>query len=76
MDLLLEALERTDPHIQLHLVIMGRCLSATLSSELQELILEVDNSLANFDTQQSGKALASFIDTLSNWYVVNFKCHK
>jgi isoleucyl-tRNA synthetase len=38
-------------------------------SELQELILEVDDSLANFDTQRSGKALASFIDDLSNWYV-------
>jgi isoleucyl-tRNA synthetase len=38
-------------------------------SELQELILEVDDSLANFDTQLAGKALASFIDTLSNWYV-------
>jgi isoleucyl-tRNA synthetase len=38
-------------------------------SELQELILEVDESLANFDTQRSGKALASFIDDLSNWYV-------
>jgi isoleucyl-tRNA synthetase len=38
-------------------------------SELQELILEVDDSLANFDSQRSGKALASFIDDLSNWYV-------
>ena len=38
-------------------------------SELQELILEVDDALANFDTQRSGKALASFIDDLSNWYV-------
>ena len=38
-------------------------------SELQELIIEVDNSLANFDSQSAGKALATFIDDLSNWYV-------
>jgi isoleucyl-tRNA synthetase len=38
-------------------------------SDLQELILEVDDSLANFDSQRSGQALASFIDDLSNWYV-------
>jgi isoleucyl-tRNA synthetase len=38
-------------------------------SELQELIVEVDDSLANFDSQRAGKALATFIDDLSNWYV-------
>jgi isoleucyl-tRNA synthetase len=38
-------------------------------SDLQELILEVDDSFANFDSQRSGRALASFIDELSNWYV-------
>ena len=38
-------------------------------SELQELIIEVDDSLANFDSQRAGKALATFIDDLSNWYV-------
>lgn len=38
-------------------------------SELQELIIEVDESLANFDSQGAGKALATFIDDLSNWYV-------
>ena len=38
-------------------------------SELQELIIEVDDSLANFDSQRAGKALAAFIDDLSNWYV-------
>lgn len=38
-------------------------------SELQELVVEVDDSLANFDSQRAGKALAAFIDDLSNWYV-------
>ncbi len=38
-------------------------------SELQELVIEVDDSLANFDSQRAGKALATFIDDLSNWYV-------
>jgi len=38
-------------------------------SELQELIIEIDDSLANFDSQRAGKALATFIDDLSNWYV-------
>lgn len=38
-------------------------------SELQLLITEVDTSLSNFDSQRAGKALATFIDDLSNWYV-------
>ena len=38
-------------------------------SDLQELILEVDSSLSDFDTQRAGKALGEFIDDLSNWYV-------
>ena len=40
-----------------------------IHSELQELILEVDSALTDFDTQRAGKALATFIDDLSNWYV-------
>ena len=38
-------------------------------SDLQELIIEVDTSLAAFDSQRAGKALSIFIDDLSNWYV-------
>ncbi len=38
-------------------------------SDLQELIIEVDTSLASFDSQRAGKALSKFIDDLSNWYV-------
>ncbi|HEX7405525.1 MAG TPA: isoleucine--tRNA ligase [Candidatus Nanopelagicaceae bacterium] len=38
-------------------------------SDLQALIVEVDQSLTDFDTQRAGKALATFIDDLSNWYV-------
>lgn len=38
-------------------------------SELNKLIVEVDESLTNFDSQRAGNALATFIDDLSNWYV-------
>ena len=38
-------------------------------SELNSLIQEVDTSLENFDSQGAGRALARFIDDLSNWYV-------
>ncbi len=38
-------------------------------SELNLLIQEVDSALESFDSQGAGKALARFIDDLSNWYV-------
>jgi isoleucyl-tRNA synthetase len=38
-------------------------------SELSILINEVESCLSNFDSQGAGKALAQFIDDLSNWYV-------
>ncbi|MEI6476333.1 MAG: isoleucine--tRNA ligase [Actinomycetes bacterium] len=38
-------------------------------SDLNVLINEVDTSFNDFDTQRAGKALATFIDDLSNWYV-------
>ena len=38
-------------------------------SELSTLIQEVDAAYAEFDSQVAGKALARFIDDLSNWYV-------
>jgi isoleucyl-tRNA synthetase len=38
-------------------------------SELSLLINEVERCLTNFDSQGAGKALAQFIDDLSNWYV-------
>jgi isoleucyl-tRNA synthetase len=34
-----------------------------------ETALEVDRALESFDTQLAGRALAGFIDDLSNWYV-------
>ena len=40
-----------------------------INSELQSLIVEVDEALSDFDSQRAGKALAAFIDDLSNWYV-------
>ena len=38
-------------------------------SELNKLIVGVDQALENFDSQQAGQLLAAFIDDLSNWYV-------
>jgi len=38
-------------------------------SELNKLIGEVDFALTGFDSQNAGRALARFIDDLSNWYV-------
>ena len=38
-------------------------------SELNLLIQEVDAALEDFDSQIAGRALARFIDDLSNWYV-------
>ena len=38
-------------------------------SELNILITEVDEALSGFDSQIAGRALARFIDDLSNWYV-------
>ncbi len=38
-------------------------------SELNSLIQEVDSAYEEFDSQLAGKALARFIDDLSNWYV-------
>ena len=38
-------------------------------SELNTLIAEVDLAYEEFDSQSAGKALARFIDDLSNWYV-------
>ena len=38
-------------------------------SELNTLVQVVDNALEDFDSQVAGRALAQFIDDLSNWYV-------
>ena len=38
-------------------------------SELNKLIAGVDTALENFDSQEAGSLLATFIDDLSNWYV-------
>lgn len=38
-------------------------------SELNELIVGTDKAYANFDSQEVGKLIATFIDDLSNWYV-------
>jgi isoleucyl-tRNA synthetase len=38
-------------------------------SELNSLVTTVDRAYEEFDSQSAGKALASFIDDLSNWYV-------
>ena len=38
-------------------------------SELNQLIATVDQAFENFDSQEVGRLLATFIDDLSNWYV-------
>ena len=38
-------------------------------SELNNLIVDVDQAYESFDSQSAGKHLARFIDDLSNWYV-------
>ncbi len=38
-------------------------------SELNQLISEVDDAYSEFDSQEVGARLATFIDDLSNWYV-------
>ncbi|MEU9507070.1 isoleucine--tRNA ligase [Micromonospora sp. NPDC048170] len=38
-------------------------------SELHTLVRKVDAAMASFDTHESGKLLAAFVDDLSNWYV-------
>jgi isoleucyl-tRNA synthetase len=38
-------------------------------SEAHRVALEVDRALEEFDTARAGKALATYIDDLSNWYV-------
>ena len=38
-------------------------------SEANRLAQEVDDALENFDTQRGGRAIAAFVDDLSNWYV-------
>ncbi|WP_067501880.1 isoleucine--tRNA ligase [Actinoplanes sp. TFC3] len=38
-------------------------------SELNTLVRNVDTAMAAFDTHETGKLLAAFVDDLSNWYV-------
>lgn len=38
-------------------------------SELNTLVARVDAAMAAFDTHETGKLLAAFVDDLSNWYV-------
>ena len=38
-------------------------------SEVHRVAAEVEGALENFDTARAGKALAGYIDDLSNWYV-------
>jgi isoleucyl-tRNA synthetase len=44
-------------------------LDRWLLSELNTLVGRVDAALAAFDTHETGKLLAAFVDDLSNWYV-------
>ncbi|MEY4348013.1 MAG: hypothetical protein RIS43_432, partial [Actinomycetota bacterium] len=44
-------------------------LDQWLASETHRLARDVDAALTEFDTQRAGRAIADFVDNLSNWYV-------
>jgi isoleucyl-tRNA synthetase len=44
-------------------------LDKWLISELNQLILDVDNALTNYDPTGAGRKIEAFVDELSNWYV-------
>ena len=44
-------------------------LDRWIIAELNQTIATVDGALSDFDSQEAGRALAAFIDDLSNWYV-------
>ncbi len=44
-------------------------LDRWIIAQLNQTIKVVDGALTNFDSQDAGRALAAFIDDLSNWYV-------
>ena len=44
-------------------------LDRWIIAELNQTIKIVDGALSSFDSQEAGRALAHFIDDLSNWYV-------
>ncbi len=44
-------------------------LDRWIIAHLNETIGVVDSALSNFDSQEAGRALSTFIDDLSNWYV-------
>ncbi len=44
-------------------------LDRWIIAQLNQTINVVDQALSNFDSQEAGRALAAFIDGLSNWYV-------
>jgi len=44
-------------------------LDRWIIAQLNETIGIVDSALSNFDSQEAGRALSTFIDDLSNWYV-------
>ena len=44
-------------------------LDRWIIAELNQTIKTVDEALTSFDSQEAGRALAHFIDDLSNWYV-------
>lgn len=44
-------------------------LDRWIIAQLNETIGIVDSALSNFDSQEAGRALSTFIEDLSNWYV-------
>jgi isoleucyl-tRNA synthetase len=48
---------------------LSHSLDRWIIAELNQTIATVDKALTGFDSQEAGRALAAFIDDLSNWYV-------
>jgi isoleucyl-tRNA synthetase len=44
-------------------------LDRWILSELNQLIVDVDSALENYDPTEAGRKMESFVDELSNWYV-------
>jgi isoleucyl-tRNA synthetase len=44
-------------------------LDRWIISELNQLIIDVDSALDNFNPTEAGRKIESFVDELSNWYV-------
>lgn len=60
-DFEVSSIDLTDPSLTM--------MDKWIISELHSLIAGVDTAYANYESQDAGKLIATFIDDLSNWYI-------